>query len=190
MVDVLEEVGFDVARRCLWDNGRYSDLARLWRRTPRDELLDLQARDRWFCVWSSGPGQAFGCLHQQGLGLTSRAPSRKKGIAWHKGSIDMEDDGMIRRWVSSQVVMVARAATAEESVRWARCVSEVVKHAAVLCAPSCRWAFQDITGRLVPVGWGPTRRSLSSSAAAVCAAPDSSPPDAVLFRGRRRGRAS
>lgn len=31
MMDVIEEVGFDVSHRCYWDFGRWSDLCRVWR---------------------------------------------------------------------------------------------------------------------------------------------------------------
>lgn len=31
LMDVIEQMGDDVARRCYWDWGPWSDLARLWR---------------------------------------------------------------------------------------------------------------------------------------------------------------
>ena len=31
MMDVIEEIGFDVSHRCYWDFGRWSDLCRVWR---------------------------------------------------------------------------------------------------------------------------------------------------------------
>lgn len=31
MADVVEQMGDDVARRCYWDWGPWSDLARVWR---------------------------------------------------------------------------------------------------------------------------------------------------------------
>lgn len=31
LIDVLEEMGDDVGRRCFWDMGPWSDLVRVWR---------------------------------------------------------------------------------------------------------------------------------------------------------------
>ena len=50
LADILEEAGPDVARRCYWDYGRYSDLWRLWRapgsdRAPRSGPLTLPVRE-------------------------------------------------------------------------------------------------------------------------------------------------
>lgn len=36
MMDVIEEIGFDVSHRCYWDFGRWSDLCRVWRRAGED----------------------------------------------------------------------------------------------------------------------------------------------------------
>ena len=45
MMDVIEEMGFDVSHRCYWDFGRWSDLCRVWRRAGDDlqpeEVLDF-----------------------------------------------------------------------------------------------------------------------------------------------------
>lgn len=46
MMDVIEEMGFDVSHRCYWDFGRWSDLCRVWRRAGEDlqpeEVLDFE----------------------------------------------------------------------------------------------------------------------------------------------------
>ncbi len=46
MMDVIEEMGFDVSHRCYWDFGRWSDLCRVWRRAGDDlqpeELLNFE----------------------------------------------------------------------------------------------------------------------------------------------------
>jgi len=46
MMDVIEEMGFDVSHRCYWDFGRWSDLCRVWRRAGDDlqpeEVLDFE----------------------------------------------------------------------------------------------------------------------------------------------------
>jgi hypothetical protein len=50
LADILEEAGPDIAQRCYWDFGRWSDLWRLWRPPgadrphPRDSSITLQAR--------------------------------------------------------------------------------------------------------------------------------------------------
>jgi len=46
MMDVIEEIGFDVSHRCYWDFGRWSDLCRVWRRAGEDlqpeEVLNFE----------------------------------------------------------------------------------------------------------------------------------------------------
>ena len=46
MMDVIEEIGSDVAHRCYWDFGRWSDLCRVWRRagdeSVAEDLLDFE----------------------------------------------------------------------------------------------------------------------------------------------------
>ena len=46
MMDVVEEVGFDVSHRCYWDFGRWSDLCRVWRRAgddlPPEDAVDFE----------------------------------------------------------------------------------------------------------------------------------------------------
>jgi hypothetical protein len=46
MMDVIEEMGFDVSHRCYWDFGRWSDLCRVWRRAGEDlqpeEVLNFE----------------------------------------------------------------------------------------------------------------------------------------------------
>ncbi|KAL3146696.1 hypothetical protein ABBQ32_000920 [Trebouxia sp. C0010 RCD-2024] len=44
MMDVIEEVGFDVSHRCYWDFGRWSDLCRVWR-PAGDESTPQEAVD-------------------------------------------------------------------------------------------------------------------------------------------------
>lgn len=49
LIDILEEAGPDIARRCYWDFGRYSDLWRIWRapgsdRPPRSGAITLPVR--------------------------------------------------------------------------------------------------------------------------------------------------
>lgn len=44
MMDVIEEIGFDVSHRCYWDFGRWSDLCRVWR-PAGDDLQYEQAVD-------------------------------------------------------------------------------------------------------------------------------------------------
>ena len=44
MMDVIEEIGFDVSHRCYWDFGRWSDLCRVWR-PAGDDLQFEQAID-------------------------------------------------------------------------------------------------------------------------------------------------
>lgn len=46
MMDILEEAGPDIARRCYWDFGKWSDLWRVWRpisaeRPSRDAAVGL-----------------------------------------------------------------------------------------------------------------------------------------------------
>lgn len=47
-MDVIEEMGSDVAHRCYWDFGRWSDLCRVWRPAGQDrqleEAVDLEVR--------------------------------------------------------------------------------------------------------------------------------------------------
>lgn len=46
VMDVIEEMGNDVAHRCYWDFGRWSDLCRVWRPTGNDrspeEAVDIE----------------------------------------------------------------------------------------------------------------------------------------------------
>ena len=46
MMDVIEEMGNDVAHRCYWDFGRWSDLLRVWRPAgddrPPEEAVDIE----------------------------------------------------------------------------------------------------------------------------------------------------
>ena len=46
MMDVIEEIGFDVSHRCYWDFGRWSDLCRVWRRagdeSQPEETVDFE----------------------------------------------------------------------------------------------------------------------------------------------------
>jgi len=48
LVDVLEDAGADIARRCYWDFGRWSDTWRAWRAPAEDPAaaggVDLEAR--------------------------------------------------------------------------------------------------------------------------------------------------
>ena len=48
LMDVIEEIGFDVSHRCYWDFGRWSDLWRVWRRAGDDlqpqEMIDFEVR--------------------------------------------------------------------------------------------------------------------------------------------------
>ncbi|CAL8468215.1 g7754 [Coccomyxa elongata] len=89
MMDILEEAGSDIARRCYWDFGRWSDLWRAWR--P--------------------------------LGSSREA------------SLCLPD--LLRR-----VLMY------EDSVRWARCLAEVMKTATVMCPASPTAAYAEIVSRL------------------------------------------
>lgn len=45
-MDVIEEMGNDVAHRCYWDFGRWSDLCRVWRPAgndrPAEEAVDIE----------------------------------------------------------------------------------------------------------------------------------------------------
>lgn len=90
MMDVIEEIGFDVSHRCYWDFGRWSDLWRVWRHAgddQPDEPVDFEA-------------------------------------------------------------LMARSSTYEDSVRWARCLSEFVKQAGQLCNDSAKAAYVEVTSRL------------------------------------------
>ena len=82
LADILEEAGPDVARRCYWDYGRYSDLWRLWRapgsdRAPRSGPVTLPVRDTSL-PW---PAHKQAAHHQRGI-LTifqgaSQTPARE-----------------------------------------------------------------------------------------------------------------
>ncbi|KAL0053523.1 hypothetical protein WJX82_006983 [Trebouxia sp. C0006] len=91
MMDVIEEMGFDVSHRCYWDFGRWSDLCRVWRQAGDDlqpeELLNFEA-------------------------------------------------------------VLSRNGTYEDSVRWARCLSEIVKQAGQLCNESATAAYVEVSSRL------------------------------------------
>lgn len=67
LIDVIEEVGADVARRCYWDFGRWSDLWRVWHLDPAghsyeltvgnpilQQPLGIQAPSRWPLESSAG----------------------------------------------------------------------------------------------------------------------------------------
>ena len=43
---------------------------------------------------------------------------------------------------------MARSSTYEDSVRWARCLSEIVKQAGQLCNDSAKAAYVEVTSRL------------------------------------------
>ena len=50
MMDVIEEIGFDVSHRCYWDFGRWSDLWRVWRHAGSDqpdEAVDFEVSQLW-----------------------------------------------------------------------------------------------------------------------------------------------
>lgn len=49
--------------------------------------------------------------------------------------------------VALQSVM-GRSSTFEESVRWARCLAEIVKQAAQLCGESANAAYVEVSSRL------------------------------------------
>ncbi|KAK9829934.1 hypothetical protein WJX72_008722 [[Myrmecia] bisecta] len=93
MIDVIEEIGFDVAHRCYWDFGRWSDLWRIWR-------------------------PISGTRHDKG-----------------DDDIDLE-------------VLMMRSGGPDDSVRWARCLCELMKAASQLCSPSARAAATELAARL------------------------------------------
>jgi Cell morphogenesis central region len=59
--------------------------------------------------------------------------------------------------VCRQALMEAGSGGSGDSVRWGRCVAELIKRASVLCKASCRDAYREVAGRLVPVGSRPPR---------------------------------
>lgn len=54
MMDILEEAGSDIARRCYWDFGRWSDLWRAWRPLGSSREASLCLPVRFYTSW---------CLH-------------------------------------------------------------------------------------------------------------------------------
>eukprot|EP00891_Asterochloris_glomerata_P001080 jgi/Astpho2/1080/fgenesh1_pg.00017_%23_19_t len=91
LMDVIEEVGSDIAIRHYWDLGRWAELWRVWR-TPaddrhRDEPLDLKA-------------------------------------------------------------LLERCSTSDDAIRWARCLSEILKHAGHMCSASVTSAYIEVCRRL------------------------------------------
>ncbi|EIE19264.1 hypothetical protein COCSUDRAFT_48883 [Coccomyxa subellipsoidea C-169] len=92
MMDILEEAGPDIARRCYWDFGKWSDLWRVWR--P----------------------------------IGAERPSRDAAVGLPE--------------------LMRRALMYEDSVRWARCLAEVMRTASVMCPASPRAAYTEIVSRL------------------------------------------
>jgi hypothetical protein len=62
MMDVIEEMGFDVSHRCYWDFGRWSDLCRVWRRAG-DDLQPEEVLNFEVCLFTftAGCDQADVC---------------------------------------------------------------------------------------------------------------------------------
>lgn len=62
MMDVIEEIGFDVSHRCYWDFGRWSDLCRVWRRAgddlQPDDTIDFEVSHSF---------QVLPCCHSNSL---------------------------------------------------------------------------------------------------------------------------
>jgi len=116
LVDVLEDAGADIARRCYWDFGRWSDTWRAWRAPAEDPAaaggVDLEAR----------------------LPDCARAVPRR--AAPHASLAPRAQDLMLR------------AGGPHDAARWARCLAEALRLAALLCPGAVQAAYAAITGRL------------------------------------------
>lgn len=67
IMDVLEEVGGDAARRCFWDFGDWSDLWRETKHVPLDVSLQVsswQSAGKHPFVWQWVGHEVFAPIHQ------------------------------------------------------------------------------------------------------------------------------
>lgn len=145
IMDILEEAGPDIARRCFWDFGKWSDLWRVWRpvgsnRPSREALLTLPVRSITFQSMFN---------HCQMVSLLIVCCLKC----------------MIGDVVALQDLM-KRALLYDDSVRWGRCLAEVIKVASTMCPDSPRAAYTEIVTRLqVRMTSQPTSSSCIASGA-------------------------
>ena len=152
MMDVIEEMGFDVSHRCYWDFGRWSDLCRVWRQAGDDlqpeELLNFEVSLSYSLL----------AVTRQRHGLCLALSLHKRLVCKDLLYVPQCLVYKLVRWQSIHVhpvltchamqAVLSRNGTYEDSVRWARCLSEIVKQAGQLCNESATAAYVEVSSRL------------------------------------------
>lgn len=127
IMDVLEEVGTDVARRCYWDFGDWSDLWRETKHVPLDVSLQVSLRLASRLI----PGPAMPSQHAWAMCM----------ICFH-----FSTDGELTTLALLQTVMSASDDVGK--LRWLRCIVELARTACHMCPTSMGVAYLEMLHKL------------------------------------------